>query len=548
MARGAVLPWADPRQQQALPEMAAPTAQQRGAAEPAPNSAAPLPDAARPKPEDWQARAVSPESWWLGAIGAPLFSSHAVPLSAQSLVMQTLQHSFQIRVDAATPRLEQTRIVEAAAEFDWNALVTGTWRDTSDPVGSLLDTNGARFRREHYLTEAGLRRRNLQGGDLSVTQNLGYENTNSQFFSPPHQGQTQLLLRYDQPLLRGRGTLVNRSTIVLAELETSRADGEFLSRLQQRLRDVVATYWDLYVARGELVIQQRLVMQAERVSDQLRLRENVDGSVEQLLRAGGAVESRRGDLLNARRAVLDLQARLRNLVNSPELSQCETTEFLITDEPARELVPSNQSGAFAMAMSNRPDFAAAMQELRQAAVRNQVADNDLLPDLKLVLESYVKGLRGESDIADAFAAQFKEGEPSYSVGFQWQAALGRRADRAAKLRASLEVAQAQDRLQVQTEQIWLEVGNAVRQLHTAYQRVARQRSAMLQFSRELHLLTKRRELLPPRGQNGSLLLTDLLNSQDRLADAERRYLRSRADYALALIELQRSMGTLTATR
>jgi outer membrane protein TolC len=59
---------------------------------------------------------------------------------------------------------------------------------------------------------------------------------------------TALEMQVNQPLMRGRGTLVNRIPIVLARINEDIALHQFEANIRNLMRDVEHAYWDLYMA------------------------------------------------------------------------------------------------------------------------------------------------------------------------------------------------------------------------------------------------------------------------------------------------------------
>ena len=100
--------------------------------------------------------------------------------------------------------------------------------------------------------------------------------------------------------------------------------------------------------------------------------------------------------------------------------------------PLQQRVQIDLPAAVETALQQRPEVAQAIQQIQAAGVRLQMTRNELLPALNLVLETYVAGLRGNSDIEQAWLDQYREGEPSYSVALQYERPFGNRAAQAAR--------------------------------------------------------------------------------------------------------------------
>jgi outer membrane protein TolC len=196
------------------------------------------------------------------------------------------------------------------------------------------------------------------------------------------------------------------------------------------------------------------------------------------------------------------------------------------------------------AIQFRPEVMSSLREIKVASVENQVATNELLPQLNLVLTTYVDGLRGERDLHNSFRDQFSSGQPSYSVGLTVEMPWGNRAAQARHRNSKIQIQRMQREFQLSVEQVWLEVDDGIREVETAYQEMQANQIVMRRYNDQLSYLNTRRQWLPQNNRSGSLYLEDLLNAQVRVVDAEMDYLRSQIDFTIAEVRLQRATGTM----
>lgn len=168
------------------------------------------------------------ESWWTNNVrGVSRNGGASLPITLQGLMVRALTHSAQIKSFNDLPLIRQTAITEAQAEFDWIKFADTFWNDTSEPVGNTLTTGGAPNYNDHNLYgNIGLRKKNVYGGEFELRQRLGHQSNNSNFFLPQDQATSQLTFSYTQPLLRGKGQVVNTSLICLAQVDAGIAQEE----------------------------------------------------------------------------------------------------------------------------------------------------------------------------------------------------------------------------------------------------------------------------------------------------------------------------------
>lgn len=488
--------------------------------------------------------------WWSGEVQKPLRpDANSVFVSLESLLVQALDHSTQIKVYADLPMIRATSIVEAEAAFDAAAFLDSRWDDQNDPVGNTLTTGGApRYLNNQLSAAAGLRKRTLSGGKVEVSERVGFQDTNSTFFVPDPQGTSKLVLNYTQPLMRGKGKTYNQSLTVLACIDKDVAEEEFSRQLQAHLLEVSRSYWGLYLERALLIQKRRSLERAETVQQLLQDRVELDAVKPQIQRATAEVATRKSDLIRAELAVENAEARLRALVNDSSLGDAVgNTELLPLDVPSGLPTQVNLSQSMTTALQIRPEVTQAIKQIKQikaGCVRKDISRNELLPSLNLITEAYLSGLQNNGSVGDAFTDMFQVDGPSYSVGLQFEVPIGNRAAKSRDERRQIELRQLQNQYQTTVHTLSQEVEVAVRELETAYSEMTSQKRAVDASAAQLEYLQKRWELLPGEEGGGALMLDNLLTAQERLVVAENAHTQASITYNLAIINHQRATGEL----
>jgi outer membrane protein TolC len=467
------------------------------------------------------------------------------PIDLEAVVLQTLAHSAQVRVLSETPVIRKQAICEAQSRFDVRAFTESKFIDTSEPVGSLLTTGGAnRYIDQNFRYSGGLRKRTLTGGQFEVSQRIGYENSNSIYFVPPYQGTARMTIGFTQPLLNGAGKQYNQSLIVIAQVETAAAREQMSRQLQTLLVDVHRAYWELYLQRAVLLQKRRLYDEAVAIHNELDARREVDVLGSQLVRAKAAVASREAAIIRFEAAVRNSEARLSALVNDPAWLAGQKFELIPAESPADVPLASTLQDSLVQALQKRPEINQASAEIRAASIKAEMACNELLPVLNLILETYVSGLQGYTDIPAAMGDQFASGRPTYSVGLVFEYPLGNRGANARLTQRRLEVRQLTNQLQALMSNVRAEVEVAVREVETSHREMVSKNMAMQAEAAEIQYLRERWRLLPGEEQGAGVVLDDVLRAQERLADSEFEFARAQMSYNMALVELKRVTGTL----
>jgi outer membrane protein TolC len=461
------------------------------------------------------------------------------------LVVRALLHSEHVRAIREGPRIRETGILKAVAEFDPEVFFNTRWDDVSEPVGNTLTTGGPdRFNDHHWQARAGLRQKTWLGGSLEMSQELGLQDTNSLFFVPDQQAATRMTLSLNQPLLKYAGYEYNQSMSLLAEVQTNIALHELTAELQDHALDVIKAYWELYLQRALYLQRQRALHQADKILDELKSREQIDSLRSQIARARAAVAVRRAAVKRAELSTQTAQARIISLTNDPEWHSNLGLELLPTEAPAMSAQFSEVQTVFQTALNFRPEIAETMERVREAQVRLGISKNELLPTLDFVIEGYVAGLDGDYNVANSFRSQFTDGAPSYGAGFIFSMPLHNRAAQADYERRNREVAQVMHELNAVLSQVALDVEVATANVKAAYYEMEGRSEAMLATDEEVRYLHERWRLLPGEDRAVSFVLEELLDAQDRQMEAEAAYVRAQVEYTISHYRLQHAVGSL----
>lgn len=485
--------------------------------------------------------------WWIGQLPTLIKADKtAVPVDVDSLVTGALQYSPQILGIRTQPEIANSVLATENAAFDWTSFVESRWDDLNDPVGNTLTTgnNSTRFIDQIAVNTAGLKRRNESGGQIDISQKLGWQDNNSTFFVPRPQGTARLMVNYTQPLLNGAGVAYNQSRIVLAQIELNRSFDVVQEELQEHLIRVTEAYWDLYRSRVVFLQRQRVYDRAEYILETLGGRADIDALQRQVNRAKAAVASRRSEIVRSQTAIRNAESRLRLLVNDPQFLDLSSSELVPIEAPHADHVPLSLTGSLQEALQHRPDISQAVHDLRAAGVRLGVSQNELLPKLDLVLTTYVAGLQGDSDISQAWVDQFTTARPGYTVGTLYEMPLGNRAAKARLNRRQWELTRSVYDFRTVVETGLTEVELAIRETETSYREMIAKFQSLVAAETESSYLEDRWKVLPGGDRGTTLLLEDLLDSQQRETDAEVEFVNAQVAYSVSLIRVRRAMGTL----
>ena len=355
--------------------------------------------------------------WWPSHVDRPFDEDNSVETAtADGLLHMSLIASPRIQAISKDPLIREAQIIEADAEFDPTVFTRNLFEDRTDPVGNTLTTGGAEFLRDHIFTsDTGIRKKLRTGADLEISQRLGFQNSNSQFFIPQDQGTATLAINVSQPLLKGGGKYYNRLQILLAQSAGEVAWEVFSSELQDELQRVLSAYWQLYFDRSNYLQKQRNVERGQRILDTLIQRSDLDSLPSQIARAKSAVQARKTDLANAFRNVRNAETNIRRFVGDDNWLAKQAVEILPIERPTMQDLDIPLQKVVYTALENRPEIREAANRTKIAALQKDISTNELLPDLSLLMGTYVSGLEGDSGIERAWVEQFSNTTPGYSM-------------------------------------------------------------------------------------------------------------------------------------
>ncbi len=466
----------------------------------------------------------------------------ALPLS--EVVSRAAMNNFDVTVAAYEPAIEATRDVEARARFDptFQQRVEGRYAERQ-VAGQLIDLASIVSDLQRVYSSSTALTQNLpSGGQASLRYDITYLDSPTSFA----RGLTQLeetfesalTLRVTQPLLRDFGRDVNRARITIAGNDRQISILEFRSRLEQVLVDVESTYWQLYAARQEVVIQRDLLQRTIDTAQRIAQRGVLDATEFQIAQANRDVAQRRANLIRAEAQAINLSDQLKFLMNDPDLPVAGPVVIAPATPPVEVPLTFDFEDAVQTALLLRPEIAQQLIRERSASTILRVSRNNLLPRLDAVVEAGFQGL--DEDYIDAVENQFEFESITGAAGLQLEIPLGNRAARAIERRSRLQRLQAATQYAALQQQVTLEVKQTQQNVSAAYAALAQLRRAVDGAAEAVRVIDAQQGQVPLSPQFSDLKLRTL----DDLARARSAEERGLADYNSSIALYERAKGTL----
>jgi outer membrane protein TolC len=376
--------------------------------------------------------------------------------------------------------------------------------------------------------------------------------TNSTFYFLTPAWNSDLTLSLTQPLLRGFGTLVNRSAIVVARNSRAQTAEAFEILVIDTLRQVENAYWNLVAARRAVQVAEQSLALAERLLGETRERVKVGTSAPiDLVQSEAGVATRRQALITARNVSSNAEDALKTVLGFDQpaewLTTIETTQTYEFAPFLPDLAASIETG-----LAKRP-------EIRQQQLRSELLDyyvrmarNDVLPSLDLQASYGWGGVGGKGETVDPVTGDpivvddgfpdsidqiANRDFPNWRLGVQLGIPIGNNAAQGRLAQRRFEHERSLVEMAALQQDIVAQVRIAVRALEDGAAAVEASVASQSLAARNL-------EAEQTKFDNGLSTNFQVLQIQEDLAEAELALIRSYLDYRKANIGYRYATGTL----
>jgi outer membrane protein TolC len=365
-------------------------------------------------------------------------------------------------------------------------------------------------------------------------------------------------LTVSQNLLQGFKIGVNNRDIRVAKNNRKVSVLQLKRQVITTISAVLNLYWDLVSFNNDVRVKQQQLASTQRLyqDNEYKVKLGTLSAIE-VTRAEAAVSGAKEDLLIAQTNVLQQETVLKNAlsrngVESPWLDEVHIVPLDHIEIPKTEdLKPTNE--LVQQALEQRPEIAQQVISLDSSRILLQGDRNGLLPTLQAFVELQNQGLTGVANplnngtfgIPDPFviggygnlvAQEFRRNFPSYSAGFALNIPFRNRSAQADYATDALQLRQNELLLKRASNQIRVEVKNAVIALQQAR---ARYETAVNTRT----LAEQNLEAEQKRFQYGAVSDTSLIiQAQNDLATDQSLEVQAMANYTHAKIAFDEAVG------
>ena len=458
--------------------------------------------------------------------------ANRIPLRLEDVMRRALASSFAIEVLRYNPAIESTRLVEAQAVFDAVFFANMNKFIQDRPTGSQLTASDF----DRLRIDGGVRQLLPTGTRISTgfsmtrtSTSLAFQQLNPEYFS-------QFTISVAQPLLRGFGLDHNQSGIRITRNNRRISDLQFHQDIRDLLRELEVAYWQLVLARRDLVITAHLLGEFEDVYQYLQARKDFDVTRIQIEDTRANMESTKADFFRKKTNLRNAEDRLLALMNDPDLDLVEQYEIFPEDLPVIGVFEVDRMAELQTALRMRPEIKQAKLRTANSKLAAGQARNQALPLLDLTFTYAIDGIGKTAD--RSFNQLTNNNFNEYTVGLVLEMPIGNRAAKAVQRRTELVRRQAQAGQKQQIEAVVAEVNVALRQLQTTYEQILPRFESSQAAERQVESILARAE------RKDFTQLSAELGARRGLANNRLAMLQAVIDYNIAIIDLERAKGTL----
>jgi outer membrane protein TolC len=189
-----------------------------------------------------------------------------------------------------------------------------------------------------------------------------------------------------------------------------------------------------------------------------------------------------------------------------------------------------------IALDARPEVREARLAVENARIQIGVAKNQALPSLDFVVRHAVNGLGANADSSFDQMTSYNFYDTMVSLEFAWS--FGERAERAGVRIAALQHSQAVAGFKQAIDAIITDVRATIRNLEVSHKQIAPSADGVDSALKSLRSILERAEDLSPERINS------IFSAQSQVANSRQALLQAIISYNQAIIDVERSKGTL----
>jgi len=384
---------------------------------------------------------------------------------------------------------------------------------------------------ENFRTGIGIARQTWWGGYVAAGYRAGRGEFQPWYKERETNEAGEFKVAMGLPLLQGRAIDPQRVAVFQATIASRAAEPLIRQALLNVSREAASVYWEWVAAGAVLAAQRELLLLAQQRGEQFEVGVKAGKFAEvDLVFNQQLIAERNGLVLEAeqkfRASSFKLSMFLRNEQAQPMIpNDAWLPEHFPMIQPQP---PGDFQADLSAALSRRPEPMLLQFEQRQIELDQNLARNQLLPQLDLVSEA-------SQDIGTPASSSNDKGQFELLVGVQGEVPIQRRKARGKIQSTAAKMAQIEQKLRLQRDKIGVELQTAYNALVLSAQAVEQ---AELALRAAIDTLVRYRFAFE-RGKV-DLIYINLLET--KVNETEIKLLKSQSSWFSALAEMQAALG------
>jgi outer membrane protein len=466
-------------------------------------------------------------------------------LTLDDSIRVALSNNTDVRLDRSQIEFAQNNFHRTHGPFD--PLVTSSFADSRTKSPTITQIQGAPILDTLVQTTTfGYAQAFQTGTKFQTSFNTNKLSTNDSLSLVNPSLASNLQFTFTQPLLRKFGLFPNRAPILIAQRNLNQARAIFEGEVNDIILRTVGNYWNVVLARESLTVQRKSLEEAQKSYDHDKKALSL-GALPPLdiYRSESQVASRRVGVIQAEYALKQAEDQFRQVIGADLDPAIRALDLQLTDqpEPLGELPVTDISRTLTRALANRPELEATRQQLTSDELSIRLAHNNLKPDLELSGFYSGNGVGGNSvtagitGLGTSLSQVFHFTYPAYGATLSLNLPLKNHSAEADLADAAVSRRRDQYQQRRTTQNITLEVTNAVHALEQAKLSMEASKVALDLAEKTLHADERKYEL-------GAETVFFVLDAQTQLAQAELNLIQSQINFQIAVSQLDHATGDL----
>lgn len=455
-----------------------------------------------------------------------------------------------------------TQGVESAlAAFDAQLSSSLFWDRTRRPENApAFGAIPSRTLQDQMVFQAEIAKQNATGGQVAFRNNTIYTEPTPIMGAFGRPTLSDWLTNFEaevrQPLLRGRGTQVNRIPVVLARIRTDVSLADFECAVRDHVRDLENTYWETYFAYRALEAakaRRDSVHHIWRATKNLQLVERRGGETQKEALARQEYYQAKASVEAALVDLFQIENRLRFMMG---LAPTDGRLIRPISEPLNTNVAFDWHHILNESLCRSCEVRIKRWHIKQREMELIAARNNLLPQLDAFglyrwlgrgdeLLNYEDGpffgQPGDVTNSDAFEQLFRGDFQEWQLGFEFTMPVGLRREMAAVRHQQLQLARERAILQETELEVVHALTDRVQRADAAFTLAETNFNRKVATEKEVEAYAA---LIEESVGEGTQNLEFFLNSITRNANAQVAFYRALVDHTVMISEIHAIKGSL----